>query len=67
MRLIVTWIVKIPKMTKTLEQIEAVPLLFLVDPSAAIIESCYELMETLGKFFGADMRALRFFSFYDVD
>jgi hypothetical protein len=54
-------------MTKTLEEIEAVPLLFLVDPSAAIIESCYELMETLGKFFGADMRALRFFSFYDVD
>lgn len=67
MRLIVTWLVKIPKMTKTLEEIEAVPLLFIVDPSAAIVECCYELMETLGKFFGADMRALRFFSFYDVD
>lgn len=65
LRLIVVWIAKVPSMAKTIDEIDAVPLLFLVDPQAAIIEASTELMETLGKLFGTCMRGLRFFSFYD--
>jgi hypothetical protein len=65
LRLIVCWLAKIPKMTKTLEEMEAVNLMFLVDPKAAIIEAAPELMETLGKIFGTCARGLRFFNFYD--
>lgn len=65
LRLIVKWLVKIPSMTKTLEEMEAVPLIYLIDPKAAIVEAAPELMETLGKLFGTCMRGLRFFSFHD--
>jgi len=67
LRLIVTWLVKIPTLQTTIDEMEAVPLLFLVDPKAAIIESSHELMETLGKLFGTCMRALSFFMLYDVN
>ena len=67
LRLIVTWLVKIPQMTKTLEEMEQVHMLYLVDPKAAIVEAAPELMETLGKLFGTCMRGLRFFSFYDCN
>lgn len=52
-------------MTKTLEEMEQVHMLYLVDPKAAIVEAAPELMETLGKLFGTCMRGLHFFSFYD--
>lgn len=67
LRMIVTWLVKIPQLTKVIEEMEALPNLFLVDPKAAIVESSPELMETLGKLFGNCMRALHFFSFYDIN
>lgn len=67
LRLIVTWLAKIPTLTVTLDEMEAVPLLFLVDPKAAIVESYTELMETLGKLFGTCMRALCFFMLYDCN
>jgi hypothetical protein len=37
MRLVVAWMIKVTKLTKTLEELEAVPNLFLVDPRAAIV------------------------------
>lgn len=63
--MIVVWLAKLPTMAKTIDEMDAVPHLFLVDPQAAIIEASWELMETLGKLFGTCMRGLRFFSFYD--
>lgn len=67
LRLIVTWLVRVPQLSKTMEEVEALPMLFLIDPNAAILETSTELMETLGKLFGTCMRGLRFFSFYDKD
>lgn len=67
LRLITMWLVKIPQMTKTLEEMEAVAMLYLVDSRAAIVEAAPELMETLGKLFGSCMRALHYFSFYDCN
>lgn len=54
-------------MTKTLQEMELVPNLFLVDPKAAILEVYPEFMETLGKMFGNCGRALHFFNFYDTN
>ena len=65
--MITVWLVKIPSMTKTLEEIDAVALIYLIDSKAAIIEAAPELMETLGKLFGSCMRALHYFSFYDCN
>lgn len=67
MRLITYWLKKIPTLTKTLQEMDAIPNLFLVDPKAAIVESYTEILETLGKFFGNCSRALHFFSFYDFN
>jgi hypothetical protein len=66
-RLITVWMHKLPSMTRTLAEMEAVPNLFLVDPKAAIVEAYPELLETLMKFFGNCPRALHFFSFHDVN
>lgn len=65
LRLITVWLVKIPQMTKTLGEMEAVGMIYLVDSKAAIVEAAPELMETLGKLFGTCMRGLHYFSFYD--
>jgi hypothetical protein len=65
--MIVVWLVKLPTLQSTFEELEKVPLLFLVDPKAAIVKAYPELMETLQKLFGGCMRALRFFIFYDID
>jgi len=67
LRLIVVWIKKLPTLQKTFEELEKLPLLFLVDPQAAIVKAYPELMETLAKLFGGCSRALRFFAFNDVD
>ena len=67
LRLIVVWLAKIPSLTKTIEEMELLPNLFLIDPKAAIVEASYEMMETLGKLFGTCMRGLRFYSFYDIN
>jgi len=67
LRLIVVWLKKLPTLQSTFEELEKVPNLFLVDPLAAIVKSCPELMETLSKLFGCCLRALKFFSFYDVN
>jgi hypothetical protein len=66
-KMIVTWLDQVPKMTKTLQEMEAVQNLFLVDPKAAILEAYAEIIETLGKLFGNCGRALHFFNFYDVN
>lgn len=47
LRLIVVWLVKLPTLQSTFEELEKVPLLFLVDPKAAIVKAYPELMETL--------------------
>lgn len=65
LRLIVCWLAKIPQMSKILEEMEAINLIFLVDPKAAIVEAAPEVMETLGKLFGTCVRGMRYFSFYD--
>lgn len=67
LRLIVVWLIKLPTLQGTFEELEKVPLLFLVDPKAAIVKAYPELMETLQKLFGSCYRALRYFIFYDVD
>jgi hypothetical protein len=67
LRLIVVWLAKLPTLQKTFEELEKVPLLFLVDPHAAIVKSYPELMDTLSKLFGGCLRALRYFVFYDID
>ena len=47
LRLIVVWLVKLPTLQSTFEELEKVPSLFLVDPKAAIVKAYPELMETL--------------------
>jgi hypothetical protein len=66
-QMVVIWLKKIPKMGMTLQEMEAVPNLYLVDPKAAIVESHTELLETLGKLFGNCTRANHFFAFYDTN
>lgn len=61
------WLVKVQTLTKTMEEIELLPTLFLIDPKAAIVEASYEMMETLGKLFGTCIRGLKFYSFYDIN
>lgn len=47
LRIIVLWLVKLPTLQKTFEELEVLPLLFLVDPLAALVKSYPEIMETL--------------------
>jgi hypothetical protein len=47
LRMIVVWLVKLPTLQSTFEELEKVPSLFLVDPKAAIAKAYPELMETL--------------------
>jgi hypothetical protein len=47
LRLIVVWLAKLPTLQNTFDELEKVPLLFLVDPQAAIVKAYPELMETL--------------------
>ena len=67
LRFIVVWLAKLPTLKNTFDELEKLPLLFLVDSQAAIVKAYPELMETLQKLFGGCLRALRFFCFYDLD
>jgi hypothetical protein len=67
MRLVTAWLVKVCKLSKTIEELESVPLLYLVDPNAALINAHAEMMETLGKLIGSCFRGLHWHRFYDIN
>jgi hypothetical protein len=66
-RLIVSWMQKIQSLTTSIDELNLVPNLFLVDSQAAIVECYYELMETLSKLFGNCFRTVRFYMCHDTE
>ncbi|CDW78729.1 UNKNOWN [Stylonychia lemnae] len=60
-RLIVTWLKKLPKLLHLQSQIKVNPDLFLIDENIAIIQSGYELMDILKKLFGCCHRCIKFY------